>query len=196
MSKENILQAIRNNKPSPTTLLPEVPIYAHDKDLLQTFTKNARASNSRVIPWEDIIDLDQWIRKEYKHCQRIASTWSDNPGNVSLDQVHDPKDLRDVDLAIVRSSLGVAENGAIWISDRQVPDRILPFITQHLVVVLDLANIVENMHIAYDRIQLQDIGFGVFIAGPSKTADIEQSLVVGAQGARSHTVLVKSYSEG
>lgn len=191
MSKENILRAIRDNKPSATSL-PEVPIYSRGRDLLQVFSENARTSNSRVLPLEDVGPLDQWIKDEYSDCRHIASTWSDYAGNVLMDHIQEPKDLHTVDLAIVWSPLGVAENGAIWITDHQVRPRILPFITQHLVVVLDRASIVENMHLAYESLHLRDIGFGVFIAGPSKTADIEQSLVVGAQGSRSHTVLVKS----
>ena len=101
-----------------------------------------------------------------------------------------PVDLKDVDLAIIKGELGVAENGAIWVSEDRLPRRVLPFITQHLVIVLEKDKLVENMHQAYAQIDVSSIGYGVFIAGPSKTADIEQSLVKGAQGARSLLVVL------
>jgi L-lactate dehydrogenase complex protein LldG len=46
------------------------------------------------------------------------------------------------------------------------------------------------MHEAYRRIKFNDYGYGTFISGPSKTADIAQVLVMGAQAARSATVLL------
>jgi L-lactate dehydrogenase complex protein LldG len=54
------------------------------------------------------------------------------------------------------------------------------------------------MHEAYARLRdaadsaagLSDYGYGTFISGPSKTADIAQVLVMGAQAARSATVLL------
>jgi L-lactate dehydrogenase complex protein LldG len=85
---------------------------------------------------------------------------------------------------------GVAENGAIWLPESALGHRAAPFITQHLVVVLDVQQIVWNMHEAYSRVQVDAEGFGVFVAGPSKTADIEQALVIGAHGPRSLTVFL------
>jgi L-lactate dehydrogenase complex protein LldG len=82
----------------------------------------------------------------------------------------------------------VAENGSIWVTDRAVRHRALFFIVQHLALVIPAHSIVHNMHQAYDRLELGGAEFGVFIAGPSKTADIEQSLVIGAHGPRSLTV--------
>jgi len=52
------------------------------------------------------------------------------------------------------------------------------------------------MHHAYDRIGDADYGFGLFLAGPSKTADIEQSLVLGAHGSRSMTVFLVEEFKG
>ncbi|HSJ68730.1 MAG TPA: LUD domain-containing protein, partial [Anditalea sp.] len=85
---------------------------------------------------------------------------------------------------------GVAENGAIWLDEEDLEFRILPFITEHLVIVLDKSKLVGNMHQAYARIGNTPSGFGLFTAGPSKTADIEQSLVIGAHGAKSLKVVL------
>lgn len=97
----------------------------------------------------------------------------------------DPHTFNDLDLAIIRGQFGVAENGAIWLEDQDLELRALPFITEHLAIFLNRKLLVGNMHQAYSKIGLHESGFGLFIAGPSKTADIEQSLVIGAHGAKS-----------
>lgn len=99
-------------------------------------------------------------------------------------------ELEKVERAYIKGTVGVAENGAVWIYESQMVNRLLPFICQHLVLVIDKKDIVSTMHHAYDSIDVAQEGFGVFIAGPSKTADIEQSLVIGAHGARSATIYV------
>jgi L-lactate dehydrogenase complex protein LldG len=96
--------------------------------------------------------------------------------------------LEPVHKAFIKAGIGVAENGAVWVKESQMINRLLPFICQHLVIVLEKEKLVSTMHHAYQKINSFEEGFGVFIAGPSKTADIEQSLVIGAHGARSLTV--------
>ena len=99
--------------------------------------------------------------------------------------------LAQLELAVVAGSLAVAENGAIWVSEASLPTRVLPFICEHLVLVVYLSQLVGTMHEAYERLQVDEAGYGVFIAGPSRTADIEQSLVIGAHGPkRTHVFLV------
>ena len=95
-----------------------------------------------------------------------------------------------MDVAIIHTHFAVAENGSVWITDELVKERVLPFICQHLVAVVERKNIVASMHDAYDKIADADYGFGTFIAGPSKTADIEQSLVLGAHGPKTMTVFI------
>jgi L-lactate dehydrogenase complex protein LldG len=108
--------------------------------------------------------------------------------NIDWPGIADPHALETVDFAILPGEFGVAENGAIWVTDRAVRHRALFFIVQHLALVIPARSIVDNMHQAYERLALGGPEFGVFIAGPSKTADIEQSLVIGAHGPRSLTV--------
>jgi L-lactate dehydrogenase complex protein LldG len=113
------------------------------------------------------------------------------PGTVELGQVADPHLLEGVDLAVVPAEFGVAENGAVWLTDRVLKERrAVLFVTQHLVLVVPAAELVHTMHDAYARLSLGAPGFGLFIAGPSKTADIEQALVIGAHGARSATIVL------
>ncbi len=112
----------------------------------------------------------------------------DVAGNCDLADVRDPHELESVDWAIMPGLFGVAENGAIWVTDEKVPHRAIYFIVQHLALVLPADQLVHNMHEAYDRLTVGTSSLGVFISGPSKTADIEQSLVIGAHGPRSLTV--------
>ena len=100
----------------------------------------------------------------------------------------DAHSLENVDLAIIPAHFGVAENGAMWVTDSLVQYRVLPFITQQLAIVVNRKDIVYNLHQAYQKIAGTNYDFGVFIAGPSKTADIEQSLVLGAHGPKGMTL--------
>ena len=113
------------------------------------------------------------------------------PGTVKLDGVADPHLLEGVDLAVVPGEFGVAENGAVWLTDTVLKERrAVLFVTQHLILVVPAGELVHTMHDAYARLRLGAPGFGLFIAGPSKTADIEQALVIGAHGARSATIVL------
>lgn len=110
--------------------------------------------------------------------------------NFDLAAVSDPHDLQDVDFSVMPGQLAVAENGAVWVNDVGVAQRVLYFLTQHLALVVPATNVVHNLHEAYARLPIGQTPFGSFISGPSKTADIEQALVIGAHGARSLTVFL------
>lgn len=136
-------------------------------------------------------DINAIIREIYPEAKTIASNLSEvSFATINPDEISDPHELNGTDLAIVRGEIGVAENGAVWIP-QNVKQKAVYFISEYLVIVLDKNNIVNNMHEAYDKLNFSDKGFGVFISGPSKTADIEQALVVGAHGARGVTVILK-----
>lgn len=105
-----------------------------------------------------------------------------------LSAVTDPHALENVDFAVLRGHLAVAENAAVWVTDDTLNHRVLYFIPQHMALVVPASRIVHNMHEAYAQIPVGRHRFAGFISGPSKTADIEQSLVIGAHGARSLTV--------
>jgi len=102
----------------------------------------------------------------------------------------DPHRLENVQLAILPGHFAVAENGAVWITSDNMGDRALPFICEHLALEVRQADIVDTMRDAYHRIASSSYAFGTFIAGPSKTADIEQSLVLGAHGPKSLTLFL------
>ena len=131
------------------------------------------------------------VRQHYQGVTNIATTIDElsELADFSLN-ISDPHELEMLNLAIIKGDFAVAENAAIWVSEKQLPHRALPMITQYLAIVIHKSDIVTNMHRAYERVKVDETGFGTFISGPSKTADIEQSLVIGAHGARGLMVYV------
>ncbi len=111
-------------------------------------------------------------------------------GNVDLTMTDDPHALATLDWTIVRGDFAVAENGAIWIDGNTLPHRVMLFIAQYLAIVVSRKQIVHHMHQAYARVGKPPHPFGIFVSGPSKTADIEQSLVLGAHGCRALQVFL------
>lgn len=184
-SREKILVSIAINKPSLTTL-PNVPIFEGDGSI-ERFKTVLESIGGRAIEIASKADCQAVIDAHYSELKNVASNIVKASVEVNLDTTKEI--LEQVDLAVIQGEMGVAENGTIWVPESNMINRALPFITQHLVLVLDKKNIVANMQQAYNR--LASVGnYGVFIAGPSKTADIEQSLVIGAHGARSMMVLI------
>ncbi len=121
---------------------------------------------------------------------RVASAVDGVAGNVELSQVQDPHALEGIGLAVLPGAFAVAENGAVWVRGDGLRPRGVFVIAEHLALVVGATEIVHDMHEAYRRLSFPGAGFGTFIAGPSKTADIEQALVIGAHGARSCTVFL------
>jgi len=133
----------------------------------------------------------------YRNARFVASLVPDViPGNFHCEQVDDPHSLASLDWAIIPGEFAVAENGAIWVRPANMIQRTMIFLTQHLAILVSRSDMAMHMHEAYRRIrELKHCGangpdFGVFVSGPSKTADIEQSLVIGAHGCRSLQVFL------
>ena len=118
----------------------------------------------------------------------MAELETEFPGRRRYDKTLDGLSLAEIEVLEIDGEFGVAENGAIWLSEEALPHRVAPFICQHLVI--NVKKIVPHMHAAYEELGKVNSGFGLFLSGPSKTADIEQSLVIGAHGARSLTVVI------
>lgn len=146
-------------------------------------------------------DADESIEgglQQVEPYRRATKIYCSVPGvpsaGANWDQCTDPHDFEPLECCVVQGEFAVAENGAVWLPHTAVPCRAALFLTQHLVLVVPSSHIVQNMHEAYSRISFPDTPFGIFISGPSKTADIEQSLVIGAHGSRSLTVLLTERS--
>ena len=191
MSRQSILNNIKTNQP-PLITLADVPLFKpYFDDAVKQFIEVARTIGCVVHLVEDYGQIISIIRGNYSaNTNRIITAIEPLLSIADATVNTTPHDYENTDLYIVSTTLAVAENGAVWITENDVQERVLPFITQHLAVILHKQNIVSTMHDAYQVIGNAEFGFATFIAGPSKTADIEQSLVVGAHGARSMIVFV------
>ncbi|RFS16105.1 LUD domain-containing protein [Emticicia sp. C21] len=184
-SREKILASVKANKPS-FLELPVISAFEGDGSI-ERFKTVLAGIGGHAIEIDSKTDCQGVIDTHYSDLKNVASKLV--KASVEIDINTSKEVLEQVDLAVIDGIIGVAENGAIWIPEVNMINRALPFITQHLVLVLDKTYIVANMHEAYKK--LDTIGnYGAFIAGPSKTADIEQSLVIGAHGARSMMVIL------
>lgn len=189
-SKEEILERIRRNtgkKYEMPDLNLDAITYA---DKISTFIQVLEASGGEAHLLSPDEDLNVVIRSYYPQAERIGSNL---PGitcaTFNPDDLVDPRELDGVDVSIVQGDFGVAENAAIWLP-KQTKHKAVFFISNALVILLDRNEIVNNMNEAYRRIASASYDYGVFMSGPSKTADIEQALVFGAHGPIRVTVIL------
>lgn len=190
--KQTILSAIRQHH------LPEAPLPSLDQSWIQfsdaraQFVSVLESVGGRAVLVADLATLNAELSSmvEWRDAKKTVSLVAGVRGNTELTGIDDPHATEDVDFAILPGQFAVAENGAVWVSDDGVRHRAIYFIAQHLALVVSAKDIVPNMHDAYGRLSFDSPRFGVFISGPSKTADIEQSLVIGAHGPRSMTVFI------
>lgn len=187
-SRETILNAVRQAQPA-SSALPELQKPWAPEAIIEQYIEVLQKIGGVVIRVNDQDALHKALNDHAATRSRVISHLTDwKPTAGESFQHAGPHSFEDTDLLVMRSPCAVAENGAVWIDDQLMPQRVLPFITQHLAVVIEVSAIVPTMHEAYQFTAELDYGFGVFIAGPSKTADIEQSLVLGAHGPRTMTV--------
>jgi L-lactate dehydrogenase complex protein LldG len=188
-SRAQILEAIAANKPAGIPL-PILDFSQIDQpgDLLEKFTANLKGVGGQVILVNGDIELQQLLRNDKSSGKFIINQVAEG-GELDIVPA-DPALLESVFRAYIKGDFGVAENGAIWVLESAMGNRVLPFICEQLVLVLYKSELLANMHEAYAAIQINREGYGVFIAGPSKTADIEQSLVIGAHGPKALSVLI------
>lgn len=190
-SREKILAAVKNNQPALQQLpvLEQLNAIQYEDNFLQ-FKTVLTTIGGKVAEINNTNEIIEYVKNNFSVHQNYVTTLSLLSGIKMLDETLDPHFLENIEVAVIAAAFGVAENGAIWVTDDEMKIRALPFICQHLAVVLHKKDLVSNMQQAYSLIGKSDYGFGVFIAGPSKTADIEQSLVLGAHGPKTMTVFV------
>ena len=192
-SREQILNALRKNAP-PVSPLPPVPVGIEYPEPGKQFEHVFTSVGGRCVRVADRVALAAGTAKldVCANARMIASLVEGIASRgMDLVSVQEPHQLAGLDVAILPAEFGVAENGAVWIPGSALgPQRVVFVIAQQIVLVLNAAHIVSNMHQAYERIRMERPGFGLFLSGPSKTADIEQSLVIGAHGARSCTLFL------
>lgn len=181
-TKDEILSRIREN----TGRRYEMPDLTLDaityEDRVSTFADNLKAAGGEAVVLQPGEDVNAVIRRAFPKVRRVASNLAEiTCATFNPDDLDDPRELNGTDLSVVRASFGVAENGAVWLP-LNVRFKAVYFISEALVILLDRRELVNNMNEAYRRTAATEYSYGTFMAGPSKTADIEQALVFGAHG--------------
>ena len=189
-SKETILSSLRQNTGARYDM-PDLsgisPVQYTDK--LSRFVETMGKVGGKAVIL-DGRDINEVIREIYPDAEVVASSLPYVEASVNPDEVEEASELNRTELGVVEGTVAVAENGCVWVP-QTMKERAVCFISEYLVIVVDKDNIVNNMHEAYETIEVGSYGYGCFISGPSKTADIAQALVMGAQAARGVTVLVR-----
>jgi L-lactate dehydrogenase complex protein LldG len=190
-SRDDILASIRGNLPRGERPLPEVPLFDNDPpaSLLEAFEKSLHQMGGIFLDPPASGDILAPVREKIVGAKVVCSTVPEIAGNRDIVGVGVPQDLADVDFAIVRASFAVAETGSVLLSDADLHVNAVAYLAQHLIVLLDPADIVVNLHHAYRRPEFRDRHYASLHTGPSATADIEGVLIHGAQGVRSLSVL-------
>jgi L-lactate dehydrogenase complex protein LldG len=194
-NKEDILKRYRANVKEKFDMpdLSDIKAITYPDPLVQ-FIKMTESVGGHVIEVKEGQNVNELVKEMYPDAKEIASNLPEiTIATRNPDEVGRARDLNGTDVGIIRGKFGVAENACVWIP-QTMKEKAVCFISENLVILLPKSQIVNNMHEAYKRIEFDDIydGYGTFISGPSKTADIAQVLVMGAQAARSATILLLS----
>lgn len=191
-SKALILQKVKQNQPSSISELPNLTFLGLDTfDKLEKYKTVLRSIGGDFVEVKDYSAIIDFVKQNYDVKKRMITTLPELAEIAKTDWLNDePHTLQNVELTLIKAHFGVAENSALWVTDDILGQCVSSFIPQYLAIIVNKKDIVATMHQAYDRIGNQEYGFGTFIAGPSKTADIEQSLVLGAHGARGLMVFI------
>jgi L-lactate dehydrogenase complex protein LldG len=191
-ARSDILGRLRAAR-APETPAPDLsPLGARFPDRAAKLADAVAAVAGTLVRVADAAALGAEVRAlvERLGAARVVSAVPGVPGDVSLDALEDPHAMEGIGLAVLPGAFAVAENGAVWVPTAGLRHRGVFVVAEHLALVVPAGEIVNDMHEAYRRIAFPGAGFGTFIAGPSKTADIEQALVIGAHGARTCAVLM------
>lgn len=188
-SREAILSTIRQNLPMPKVEHPGIPVFPRPIAILKSaFEQRLQEAGGEAHEVRSVAEAEAKLLALHPNAKVICSAVPEILGTRRAENVRDPHELADVDVGIVRAKFGVAENGAIWLTQDDLVVDGLAFLSQHLVVLLDPQRIAADMHEAYRWVRLKETAYGCFMMGPSATADVEATLVYGAQGARSLNV--------
>jgi L-lactate dehydrogenase complex protein LldG len=197
-SRDEILASIRANRPRLDRALPDVPLFDDDAppQLLSMFKDSLQRMGGVFLDPPAAGEPLLPIREKIAGAKIVCSTVPEVAGNRDVGSIGRPQDLADVDFAIVRASFAVAETGSVLLSGADLRVNAIAYLAQHLIVLLDPADLVRNLHHAYHRPEFRDGHYACFHTGPSATADIEGVLIHGAQGVRSLSVLPLARAAG
>jgi L-lactate dehydrogenase complex protein LldG len=195
-SREAILAAVRAKEPA-AVALPQVPLFEKTSPSLPGEFRDALIRmGGKIAELEPGAGLDGLVHSLFPQAGVVCSATPECIGTRVLTESTTPAELADVDVAIVRAALGVAETGSIWLSERELRINALAYLAQHLIALLDPRDIVGNLHQVYRDPRFKTARYAVLVTGPSATADIEGVLIHGAQGVRSLTVVLTPCHSG
>ena len=190
-ARDEILSAVRASLPKLDRSPPWVPMFddSPPASLLAAFRESLLEMGGDFLDVPSGTDPLQPVRQRLAEAKVVCSATPEVTGSRPLSGAHAPQDLADVDIGVVRAAFAVAETGSICLTDGNLGVNALGYLSQHLIVLLDPADIVVNLHHAYGRPEFRQGHYATFHTGPSATADIEGVLIHGAQGVRSLTVV-------
>lgn len=190
--RDAILAAVRSHRLAGQHELPALPRFPVDPPdgLVASFGRNLKQMGGKLLEHDSTLDPLAALSQSLSAARVVCSATPEVSGSRDLAAVAQPRDLADVDVAIVRAAFGIAETGSVLLTDAGLQVNALVYLAQHLVVLLDPADIVASTQDAYRRQEFHAAGYAAFHTGPSATADIEGVLIHGAQGVRSLTVVL------
>jgi L-lactate dehydrogenase complex protein LldG len=187
--RDAILQDVRNNQPSPREL-PAIPKFhaSQPVDLKKQFAESLKELYGEVLT-EPPADFEKFLRTRFPDAKTICSTVPEYAGNSKPEDFARWSDAGSIDVTIVRSPLGVAETGSVLLSEEEFRVNTIGFLAHDIVILLDPAEIVENIHDAYAHPHFLDKAYSLLMSGPSGSADIGGITVHPAQGVMTLTVI-------
>ncbi len=186
-AREDILAAVRDRLPV-VPPLPHVPDFTSGAgDLVDLFTAALERLDGKVVTAPPA-DIQSWLGTAFPDARSISSATGEVAGNV------DPSGFSHwaapADVAVVRTPMGVAETGSILLTETQLAVTTAAVLARHLVVLLDPADIVKNIHVAYRHPAFEHSAYAVLLSGPSGSADIGGVTVHPAQGVTTLTAVL------
>jgi L-lactate dehydrogenase complex protein LldG len=179
------------------------PVGAGWAERFELFRASAVALKAEVVLYRDAPDLaarlQQQARNEgWKKIAQHRGAWSQPvletiPGEkVFTDADYDRAALESSDVGITECDALVAQTGSVLVTSRSAGGRVLSVLPPHHVVLARHDQLVPDLAaaLAGARDTYRDGWPSMlsFITGPSRTADIERILVLGAHGPKRLTI--------
>ncbi|WP_244815543.1 LUD domain-containing protein [Caballeronia sp. Lep1P3] len=188
-TREAFLTKIRAAQPA-SRPRPDVPIFpSPEGDLMTRFIAALTTMGGTSAHAHSLDEVREMIAARFGSDAVVASAVPGIEGTRPLAPDTAPASLQDIDVGVVRARFGVAETGSVWFSEQEYVVNSIGYLAQHLVVLLDPAQLVDGLQQVYRRPDFKSARYAVLVTGPSATADIEGVLIRGAQGVRSLTVV-------
>ncbi len=191
-TKDKILAKIKENK-SVFYELPDLKLVdTWDEPInIDKLIQNTKVVGGELYQLNSLKEVEIKIKQLFPKVNSVYCTVDGlEIGNVKMNKESTIHELAKLDIAILKGNFIVEENAAVWITEKDMGKESIITITEYLVLIVEKENIIKNMHQAYNNINLKNISYGTFISGPSKTADIEQTLVFGAHGAKNLAIFL------